>query len=65
MKYELIRSFQSESVVCLIYRFAKPGISVPMAQMFEVENGRIKSITLIFDTAPFTRKANKENTLRR
>jgi hypothetical protein len=58
MKYELLRSFQSESFVCLIYRFAKPGISIPMAQIFEVEDERIKNITLIFDTAPFTGEKN-------
>ncbi len=51
--YELIRSFENESSACLVYQFSKTGISTPMAQMFEVSNGKICKILLIFDTGPF------------
>lgn len=51
--YELVGSFESESAACLVFRFTKPGISATMAQLFEVEGGRIRKIHLVFDTAPF------------
>ena len=51
--YELLGSFESESAACLMYRFTKPGISTTMAQLFEVGDGRIRKILLVFDTAPF------------
>jgi len=53
MHYELIKTFADESSACLIYRFSKPGISTPMAQLFEVTSGKINKITLIFDSGPF------------
>ncbi|MHA1988712.1 MAG: nuclear transport factor 2 family protein [Promethearchaeota archaeon] len=49
-KYEIVKSFEDENSACLIYQFSKEGVSVPMAQMFEVENDKIKKINLIFDT---------------
>ncbi len=51
--YELLGSFESESAACLVYRFTKPGVSTTMAQLFEMEGGRIQQILLVFDTAPF------------
>jgi hypothetical protein len=51
--YDLLGSFESESAACLMYRFTKPGVSTTMAQLFEVEDGRIQRILLVFDTAPF------------
>lgn len=54
LSYELIQSFAQESSACVIYQFSKPGISVPMAQLFEIEEEKISKIVLIFDTGPFT-----------
>ena len=54
LAYKIIQSFESESSACLIYQFSKPGISVPMAQLFEIEDDKISKIVLIFDTGPFT-----------
>jgi hypothetical protein len=51
--YELLGSFEKESAACLVYRFAKPGVGTTMAQLFEVGDGRIRKILLVFDTAPF------------
>ncbi|MFQ5545623.1 MAG: nuclear transport factor 2 family protein [Acidiferrobacterales bacterium] len=53
-EYEMIQSFETESCACLVYQFSKPGVSVPMAQIFEISNGKISRILLIFDTRLFT-----------
>ena len=51
--YEIIHAFEAASSVCLIYHFSKPGISVPMAQVFDVSEDKIQKILLIFDTGAF------------
>lgn len=51
--YELINEFENGSAACLVYRFLKPGIDTVMAQYFEVENGKISKIRLVFDAAKF------------
>jgi len=37
MSYERIKSFERDTSVCLIYQFSKPGVSVKMAQLFEIK----------------------------
>lgn len=54
LAYDLIKSFEDESSACLIYQFSKAGISIPMAQMFEIDGDKIGKIVLIFDTGSFT-----------
>ena len=54
LAYDLIKSFEDESSACLIYQFSKPGISIPMAQMFEIDGDKIGKVVLIFDTRAFT-----------
>lgn len=51
--FELLKSYEDETSACIVYRFSKPGVSTMMTQTFEVENGRIKSILLVFDTGDF------------
>ncbi len=51
--YEMIQAFENGKSACLIYQFSKPGISIPMVQMFEVRDDRISRILLVFDTEPF------------
>jgi hypothetical protein len=51
--YHIIHSYQDRSSACLVYQFSKPGVTTPMAQMFEIENNKIKKIVLIFDTNAF------------
>lgn len=53
MRFKLIKSFENKSYVCLIYQFSKPGISIPLAQMFKIDNNKICRILLIFDTKAF------------
>jgi len=53
-EYKIIRSFENDSSACLVYQFTKPGVSVPMAQLFEIEHGKISKILLVFDTVAFT-----------
>lgn len=52
--YTLIKSLEHESTACLFYQFEKPGVSTPMAQLFEMRNNKIYKIILIFNTAAFT-----------
>ncbi len=53
-RYKVIRSFEDESSACLLYQFSKPGVCTPMAQLFEISNGKIGKILLVFDTGTFT-----------
>ena len=52
-EYKIVGSFGGDSSVCLFYQFTKPGVSTPMAQMFEVKEGKISEILLVFDTGAF------------
>ena len=52
--YKMIKVYEGDDSVCLIYQFSKQGIETLMAQTFEVENGKITRIILIFDTNGFT-----------
>ena len=52
--YTLINAYEGPSSVCLVFEFAKPGIRIPMVQLFELDNGRIRKVLLIFDTGAFT-----------
>ncbi len=54
MTYKIIESFENDSCACLIYQFSKEGISVPMVQLFEIDDDKISKFVLIFDTAAFT-----------
>ena len=51
--YEVLSTFETPSAVCLVYRFTKPGVSTTMAQVFEVADGKIRKIRLVFDTGAF------------
>lgn len=53
LAYEIIHVFEDEHSACVVYQFSKAGISTPMAQLFEVADGKISKILLIFDTGPF------------
>ena len=53
-EYKIIETYENENSACLVYHFSKPGISTIMSQIFEVTNGKISKIILIFDTADFT-----------
>ena len=52
--YTLIDAFEGASSACLIFEFSKPGSRIPMAQLFEIENGSISKVLLLFDTDAFT-----------
>jgi len=49
----LLHQFETESSACLIYQFSKPGVSTPMAQVFNTRDGKIFGIQLIFDGRVF------------
>jgi hypothetical protein len=53
-QYSVLGEYEDEASACVVYQFTKPGLSVPMAQRFEIKDGRISSIQLIFDASKFT-----------
>jgi hypothetical protein len=55
----MISAFEDETSACLVYRFSKPDINTPMAQLFEIDNGKIGKNLLIFDSVPFLQNASK------
>lgn len=52
--YKIEEIYESENSVCFIYEFSKPGVKTRMAQTFEIDDGKICKIKLIFDTNAFT-----------
>ena len=52
-EFELLHSYEDATSACLIYQYSKPGVSIPMAQMFKIRDGKICEILLIFDTRLF------------
>ena len=53
-KYSILHSYENSASACIIYQFSKPGVTLPMTQLFEIKNGKISKILLIFDTGRFT-----------
>jgi len=52
-EYKIIEAYENDTSACLVYQFSKHNISTPMTQIFEVANGKISNILLVFDTAAF------------
>lgn len=50
---QILAEFEKDQLACLIYEFRKDGIRTPMAQLFEIRDGKICRIKLIFDRADF------------
>ena len=53
-KYEVIGSYETETTACIIYDFSKPVVNTKMVQLFEVSEGKISKILLVFDTGAYT-----------
>lgn len=51
--YKIISALGDDHNAIIVYHFSKPGITTPMAQHFEVTQGRISHISLIFDGLAF------------
>ena len=54
VNYEMEEIFEKENSVCLIYQFSKLGLKTRMVKIFEVADGKICKIKLVFDTSAFT-----------
>ena len=54
MSYHIVREFENENCACIIYEMEKGKIKTPMAQIFEVFEGKITKILLVFDSKVFT-----------
>lgn len=53
MTFEIVESVASENAACLIYEFKKHSVTATMAQFFEVRDGLITKIILVFETEQF------------
>ncbi len=51
--FEIINQFETQSAACVVYKFTKPGVATTMAQLFEVRDGKIQRILLVFDSGAF------------
>lgn len=51
--YVLEKTFEDGDSVCFIYLFSKPGVETRMVQTFEVVDGKICRIELVFDGKAF------------
>ena len=52
-EYKIIQTYEDNTSACLIYEFSKSGVNTPMVQTFEIINGKINKILLVFDTSAF------------
>lgn len=49
-RFDLLRAFEDGEEACLIYNYARPGLSLRIAQLTRCRAGKIASIVLVFDT---------------
>ena len=52
--YDLEEVYENQNSACLVYLFSKPGVETRMVQIFEVKDGKISKIKLVFDTNAIT-----------
>lgn len=60
-RYEIRKSFVEENDVCLLYDLKIPGITVFMCSWYQVNGGKITSVSTIFDPRPFAPKSKAAN----
>ncbi|MEW8452969.1 MAG: nuclear transport factor 2 family protein [Candidatus Thiodiazotropha sp.] len=53
VSYVVEEAYEDENSACLVYWFSKPGVDTRMAQTFEIRDGKIHKIKLVFDTEAF------------
>lgn len=58
-EYEILHAFESGGSANLIYEFSKPGVLTPMSQLFDIVDGRIARILLIFDSDAFSTRSSQ------
>jgi len=53
VSYVLEKTYQDDDSVCQVYIFSRPGVTTRMAQIFEIADGKICRIRLVFDSNAF------------
>ena len=48
--YNMIGAYEDYSSSCLVYEYSKAGKTVTVSQIFEIENDKIQSILIIYDS---------------
>ncbi len=56
VSYEILQEYENESSCCLVYQSSNQGADETMAQLFEVNENKIKRIRLILDASKFLSK---------
>ena len=59
-KYKIIKSYFDNHSACLIYEFSKLGVLTTMFQIFEIVDGKISHVLLIFDSRSFQSDLNEK-----
>ncbi|MFK7826257.1 MAG: nuclear transport factor 2 family protein [Oligoflexales bacterium] len=50
MSYGIIRQYEDQDSVCIIYQMRKGKVQFPVVQVFEFDDNKIAKITTIFDS---------------
>lgn len=52
LKYKILKAFEAENDVCLLYDLTISGLTIFGCGWYKVENGKIKSLKVLFDPRP-------------
>jgi hypothetical protein len=53
LKYKILKAFEDENDVCLLYDLTMAGQTIFGCGWYQVQNGKIKSLKVVFDPRPF------------
>jgi hypothetical protein len=56
LKYEIEKVFEEGNYVSLFYKVSIAGQNLPTAGLYNVENGKLKSLRVLFDPRPVLEK---------
>ena len=59
LKYDIKKSFEEGDDVCLLYDLQMSGLTIFGCGWYHVENGRVKSLKVVFDPRPVLEKSGK------
>ena len=60
LKYDVKKIFENENDVCLLYDIDMSGKTIFSCGWYQLENGKIKTIRVIFDPRPLLDNAKKD-----
>lgn len=60
LKYKIIRAFEEGNDVCVFYDLDMSGLTIFGCGWYQVEQGRVAALKVIFDPRPVLEQANKK-----